>query len=276
MNFLPFVLSFLFILMLASSALFHSFRSTTIEKKIIVAQNRARLGLINLEEKRKISKLYKKEKKKEALLPLSLAKKIKNKTSSDIRRLRRGYDVSKLNLSILWTKSDPSLYRLIHESAIRLIHLLYKNADFYRESWDKDLARTILHAMTEQKGDSFLELFPTDPLLAKIYYKMLKGTNTGYPSLEEYFILDPKGGPTHFRYASAELLEALLGDKTAQQIMEAEKSGILTQEQLRDLLQQNPSPLLSINDLATLFSFSQKKGDPHAFLDPETRITAHR
>jgi hypothetical protein len=274
MNFLPFVLSFLLILVLASSALFHSFRSTTIEKKIILAQNKARLGLINLEEKRKIAKLRKKDKKKEAALPET--KKIKPKAATHSRDERRGYDASKLSLAILWTRSDPTLYRIVYESTIRLIELLYQEADFYRAAHDKDLARTLVHAMTQQKGESLLELFPEDPEVAKIYYKMLKGTNTGYPSLEEYFTLKGAHPPAQFRYASVPLLQALFGAKTTEQIIEKEKPGILTQEALRELLQQNPSPLLSVNDVGAVFSFSQERGEPYAFLDPETRIMAHR
>ena len=286
MSFLPFVLSFLLILVLASSTLFNSFRSTSIEKKIILAQSKARLSLINLQEKKKIDQLPKMDKKKDEALKTERIKTLKTKPYSDPRHERRRYEASKLNLSILWTKSDPTLYQIVYETAIRLLEILYQNADFYRETPGPNLARTLLNALLEKKGDSFLDLFPTDPQLAKIYYKMLKGTNTGYPALEEYFSLTTENHPpVRFRYASAPLLEAVLGKPTAAFIMNEEKiaaskpgsKGILTHEQLLTLLQKEPSPLLSTNHLTTVFSFTNRdKGDPRAFLDPETQIMAER
>ncbi len=286
MSFLPFVLSFLLILVLASSALFNSFRSTTLEKTIILAQGKARLSLINLQEKKKIDQLRKTDKKKDNAPKTELVKNLKSKPYGDPRHERRRYEASKLNLSILWTKSDPTLYQIVYETTIRLLEILYQNADFYREARDPNLARSLLNALVEKKGDSFLDLFPTDPKLAKIYYKMLKGTNTGYPRLEEHFTLTTGNHfPVRFRYASAPLLEALLGKPTATLIMNEEKiaatqpgnKGILTQEQLLGLLQKEPSPLLPTNAITTVFSFSNKdKGDPRAFLDPETHVIAER
>jgi hypothetical protein len=265
MSFLPFVLSLLLILVLASSALFHSFRTTSVEKTIILAEHKARFGLIKLEEKRKISKLKKTKKKLE---PSALAQKAKIFT----RHQRKGYDASKLSLGVLWTKSDPVLYSLVYESAIRLIENLYKEADFYKEMQDKDLARTLVQAMTSQQGNKWLDLIPKDPALAKVYYKMLKGTSTGYPSLEEYFSLKESKPPTFFRYAPPPLLQAIFGQVTSDQILDLEKTGLLSQEKLRDLLQQNPSPLLSINDVGAMFSFNLEKSDPHAFVEPKTKI----
>ncbi len=57
--------------------------------------------------------------------------------------------------------------------------------------------------MLEKKKEDFSELFPNGPL-ADIYYKMLKGTNTGYPALEEYFKIEKteKKPPINWAYAS--------------------------------------------------------------------------
>lgn len=280
MSFLPFVLSFLLILVLASGTLFQSFRSTQIEKRIILAQNRARLELISLQEKRKIDQLRKSEK---APVSTTLPSTKKPKRYQDVRHQRKGYESSKLNLSILWNKSDPMLYRMVYETAVRLLERLYQEADFYREAKDPHLAQTLLNALIEKKGERFIDLFPSDPKLSKIYYKMLKGTNTGYPSLEEYFTLTSIGNqpPVRFRYASALLLEAVLGKRAAEEMMKEEKepghSGVLTQEELRSFLQKHSTLHFSTNEIFSLLSFDPKdKGDPHAFCDPQTQIRVER
>ena len=212
------------------------------EKTLILAQNRAKLTLLSKQaEKDYKSSLVKKttdsekpkEKKEETNKPVVY----KNK-----RQKRSGLDTSKFNLwPLLNTPAPPPA---LYKSAIRLIQIVYQDADFFKN--DPQLARNILDAMISKKGDDFAQLFPKDEYLSGIYYKMLKGSNTGYPSLEEYFKIEKSNDPPiRYAYATTPILRAVLGDEATHRILEAEKASweanhrqrVLSEEKLRTLLQ---------------------------------------
>jgi hypothetical protein len=287
MNFLPFVLSFLLIIVLGSSLLFQSFRSTSTEKTIIVSQNRAKLELISIQAAQEYDSIASKktpeEGKKEKKEPPLQGPKPARRTPTEAtyiasRSLRQNLDSSKFNLwPVIHSQVvDP----LAYQSAIRLIDILYQKAEFY----DPGLAKKIIDHMIEAKEDSFPKLFPKkDPDLARIYYKMLKGTNTGYPSLEEYFLLDKSDkAPVRFPYASLPVLQAVLGKRITQKILASEedkwtnnhRTKILTKDELKKLLEHHAGEFDS-NKLDTIFTFNRAdKGLPQAKIDPASKVMA--
>lgn len=284
MSFLPFVLSFLLILVLGSSFLFTSFRSTSLEKTLILAQNRAKSTLLSKQADKdyKSSLVTKspgpeepKEKKEKKNKPLVY----KNK-----REKRSGLDTSKFNLWPLLNDKNASI--ALYKSAIRLIQILYQDADFYKNGRDPHLARNILDAMISKKGEDFAQLFPKDEHLAGIYYKMLKGSNTGYPSLEEYFKIEKSNDPPiRYAYATTPILRAVLGDAATNRILEAEKASweenhrtrVLPEEKLRALLQTHTNPDFDISLLKTFFSFDKrKKGSPHLYTENKSKVMARK
>ncbi|HUD02221.1 MAG TPA: hypothetical protein VMR37_07820 [Rhabdochlamydiaceae bacterium] len=202
----------------------------------------------------------------------------------DKRNKRYGLDSSKFNLWPLISKESQSM--VVYKSAIRLIQILYQDADFYKDTRDPELARKIVDEMISKKGESLSELFPTKEL-AGIYYKMLKGTNTGYPSLEEYFKIEKTDNtpPINWSYASTPILLAVLGEDTTNRVLAAEKASweenhrqrILTEANLKVLLQNHANPDFSITDLNTIFSFNRKgKGSPHSYVEKQTKVMAIR
>ncbi len=268
--------------------LFSSFRSVVQEKKVIFAETNTKMDLIS-EQGRKAFK--EKIKKKETKEPKG-KKETKTETPKttavfkDRRNQRGGYDVSKFDLGPLLKNSDKAS----QECAIRLIEALYKDADFYKASPNRDLARSLIHAMLQKKeAKDLMDLFPADKDLAEVYYKMLKGTNTGYPPLSEYFKIEKNtSGPSvNFAFALTPLLKAAFGEENAQKILKKEKAAwdvnhrvqFLQKEELRKLLQASPAPFFDINDLDKVFNFNtigMKKGPPQTLVDPKTQIKASR
>jgi hypothetical protein len=283
MSFLPFVLSFLLLMVIGSSFLFTSFRSTSLEKTVILAHNRAKLGLISkqAESDYKTSKTRKSEKEKNG------PKKPKEKNGKvpvykDKRNKRYGLESSKFNLWPLFKEGSSSIY--LYRSAIRLIQILYQDADFYKNAGDPGLAKKILDEMISKKGEDLSQLFPENNELAKMYYKMLRGTNTGFPPLGEYFKIEKSDkAPIQWCYATTPILRAVLGDDATNRILAAEKAAweenhrkrILPKETLRELLKKHTNPDFDINQLETIFWFeNDNKGAPHTYIEKQIKVMA--
>lgn len=287
MSFLPFVLSFLLILVLGSSFLFTSFRSTSLEKTVILAQNRAKLGLLSKQAEAEYKKCEIKKENRDPSKPKEAKeKKDKIPVYKDKRNKRCGLDSSKFNLWPLLENKDMNKYSTLKKSAIRLIQILYQDADFYKKAGDPKLAEKILEEMISKKGEDFTQLYPKDEKLAEIYYKMLKGTNTGYPPLGEYFKIEKSNDPPiRWAYATTPILRAVLGDAAADRVLAAEKASweenhrkkILPKETLRELLQKNTNPDFDISQLEVMFLFDKTgKGSPHIYVEKQHRVTASR
>lgn len=295
MSFLPFVVSFLLILVIGSSILLTSFRSLLVEKTVIVGRNSAKLALISKQAEKDFKKLGRKKNPSESKTPdqpqdqsqnQPRAAKTKVPIYKEKRAKRYGLDSSKVNLWPLFKGDDNALSDALYKITIQLIQTLYQDAEFYKSARDPKLAEKIVQAMLAKKGENFMELFPEGPL-ADIYYKMLKGTNTGYPPLEEYFKIEKieKKAPINWAYASTEILQAVLGEETTKRILAAEKASweenhrkrVLTKEKLTALLKTHSSSQFDINQLETVFSFDRKgKGLPHAYIEEKSKVRATR
>lgn len=285
MSFLPFVLSFLLLMVIGSSFLFTSFRSTSLEKTVILAHNRAKLGLISkqAEADYKRSQTSKKSGKSNELSNLSKDSKEKIPVYKDKRNERLGLNSSKFNLWPLLNNKNSS--SCLYNSAIRLIQILYQDADFYKNERDPKLAEHILEEMISQKGEDLSQLFPKK-LSSEIYYKMLKGTNTGYPPLGEYFKIEKsEKAPIQWCYATTPILRAVLGDDATNRILAAEKTTweenhhkrVLPKETLKELLQNYSNPDFDISQLETIFWFENtKKGSPHTYVEKQNKVMANR
>lgn len=281
MNLLPFVISFLLILALGSAAFFGSLRGTLLEKKTILAKHRGVLLLISEEAKKKFKatkpatpQLFDEGKKK---------KEKKKGKFPDHRKSQQHFTDGKFNLWPLVASEGNSDSKLLYEKAVNLIEILYQKTDFYKAVQDPDLARKIVNGMCGKGATTFHELFPDDPTIGKIYYKMVQGTNTGYPSLEDYFKIDPGNKKIQFRYATAEVLEAILGEDLMHQVLQKEHSKwatddlpyILKKDELKKLVES--SNLFDVNQLEVVFDFDLKKeGIQCAIVDEDSKIMAKR
>lgn len=288
MNFLPFVITFLLLLVIGSSTLFNSVRSTAIEKHVLQGSNRAKLGLISAEAREEFRTVKKEPKGQlktvEPIQQGTKEKKKKVKPYVNTRDLRRNLNVSKLNIWPILHEPMTVQAVTLYKKGIKLIEILYGEESFFKEQHHPQLARAIIDAMVEKKGETLMELFPKDHKLSDVYYRMMKGTSTNYPKLEEYFKIEEcEGKPALcFPFLSSKVLQVILGEKITTLIHAKEKAkweinpedATLTKEELRTIVQQNPHPDFDINNIDILFSFEKPKGAiPHAFTDESTQIT---
>jgi hypothetical protein len=274
-------------MVIGSSFLFTSFRSTSLEKTVILAHNRAKLGLISKQAEADYNQTRKSGRKSNESPNVPREpkeKKDKLPVYKDKRNKRCGLEASKFNLWPLLNDKDMNKHMALKKSAVRLIQILYQDADFYKNERDPLLAEKILEEMISQKGEDLSQLFPKK-LPPEIYYKMLKGTNTGYPQLEEYFKLEKSDKASiQWSYATTPILRAVLGDDATNRVLAAEKASweenplkrVLPKETLKELLQKNTTSDFDINQLEDIFLFNKSgKGSPHSYIEKQNKVMAN-
>ncbi len=253
MNFLPFVFTFLILLSLLSSFLFSSAFRIARESSFIQAQHQAYLALLSTQAEKSFPKREKKPKKSgEKRLPKKPAS-VPVTKSKPPRSFHDGCKESKINLSFANNRD------FVEKTTIELIKRLYGPCDFYKSSGVKDAAYLIVKELMKEKIESLEELKFDNPKLDEVYYKMLIGTNTGYPSLNEYVRFGEKTDhPIHFHHAPKEVLQAVLGEELAQTVFKKESAKVLK----REVFEQVAYPKLSLELINDVFIFSNKKSPP--------------
>lgn len=286
MNILPLVLSLLLIFAFTSYNLLQqriatkweetSYRSfMTVERKL-----RSKWERLLFKEAAKDTKEKKTVKKRQTTKHFFESPREKQKKS----------DLSKLNLAPLMAKPKPSFHAGLYETAAQLIRELYEDKIFSQVPMSEQLEYRILDALIEQgmqipENTSLAQLFPDDPLLKDVFYKMLKGTNTyqlsahkGIAPFSDFFLIDPAATskPIHFSFASKELLIAVLGKKNTISVMEEEKKKweeeqkihTLSKPELETVLMNNRS---NLSDFEDLFDFAKvAKGSKYITSEDKT------
>lgn len=139
---------------------------------------------------------------------------------------------AKWNLSPFIFSEKPTSH--LEEATILFLESLYGHADFWQKAkkQDSDLAKTLLDSFrSKDLVEKMSDLFPEDPFLQSIFYKMLKGSGyyeiaskQGYPPLEDFFRLEKENTYTlSLSYASFPALKALLGEDLTQKVLQIEK-----------------------------------------------------
>ena len=245
------------------------------------------MNLRSEQARKQFKALQIKAKKDEKASPTQLQEhskeKVKAKKYVEKRTLRKNKDSSKFNLWPLVFEPDSVASKILYKKAIKLIEILYGETDFYKTSAHPKLATALVDAFLGQKQGDFIKLFPNDPELSKAFYKMLKGTNTGYPRLGEYFKIEECKGkaPICFADASLPVLKSILGEKVTSAILEQEKKKwevkpkerVLTKEELIKLVQTNRTDITDQMNLEDIFSFAKPESRlPKAYVDEKTAV----
>jgi hypothetical protein len=267
MNFLPFVFTLLLLLTFISSFLFSSVMGTARENKVILSQRHAYLKLLSNQHHQLYKSMKKKTENAGEKKPQQKRDKTPKKVDEKPRSSTEGFEKSKLNLIMMLSSDQPQKQKILEETAIRLIDILYRPYEFYHKTPVKDVARTIVKQIIKDKIECFEELRFDNPELNEIYYKMLKGTNTSYPALSEYFSLNKQiKSAIYFRYASKPVLRVLLGDGLAKSVFDAELNNweknklrkVLPKEEFIALTKNDPQALIK----AEVLDFSTKHKGP--------------
>ncbi len=281
MNSLFLVSSFLMIFTFFSLTLFKDSRIFSKEKNSICSFIANKQHLQNKWEAYKY--LNFKPKNKASPTPKPETPPPKNKTTTAYISLRLKSilpSVSKWNLSPLISIKNPPPY--LQKATILLLEELYGHTSFWKEALIQtpNLGERLLSSLLEknaekEKPESLSDLFPEDPSLQPLFYKMLKGSTvynsnekTGYPPLEDFFCLEPKNTKTlYFSYASYPALKAFFGNAIAEEIFSLEKEKketrrttlpSLTKQELAELNAIKGLPI-SLQDLSLYFDFSRNK-----------------
>ena len=169
--------------------------------------------------------------------------------------------------------TDPLAAKTLELIAMELIEILYGKCDFYV----RDAAHEIVKQMIKDKIENLGAVRLKNPKLDEIYYKMLKGTNTGYPALSEYMTLDQGSASIFFRYASKTVLRAALGEHCAKSVFDTEKKNwlkdkrkkVITKDELKEIIGKDRSSnlptelmdvLLNCGNVEKGFSQTYKEG----------------
>jgi hypothetical protein len=277
MNILPLVFGFLLLFTFLSSTLIkHAFFFSS-EKQSVESYLSSKLALKNKWERYKYDKFKtagaeKEEKSKKERMVNNQAKYHSHRTRESLPPL------AKWNLAALVLNESPIPF--LHQSAAALLKDLYGHTEFWIEGESKNplLAEELLFSFRmkddKKEMESLSDLFPLDPLLQPIFYKLLKGSNSynlkkkeGYPPLEDFFSFEPKNKKTLcLCYASYPALKAFLGEDLAQEIVSLEKKKwgktkkgypTITEKELVDLVSFK-GPDISLSELQSQTYFVHK------------------
>jgi hypothetical protein len=224
MNILPLIFTFLILLTLGSYAFVQQRMASTVETRSYLGSMRAERLIRN----RRQSKLYyqiPKEKQETAQ-----EKERKKKFNYAPRDKFPPQESARINLAFLFVETPPPL---LYETTAKFLEILYGHTSFFK---GKNPAYPLLDAWIEKAKKNkasltWIDLFPDDPSLKELFYKMLKGTShydlrqTGYPPLEDFFCIreDKKGAAIYYPHASLVLLKALFDEKILASILQSEE-----------------------------------------------------
>lgn len=181
---------------------------------------------------------------------------------------------SKFNLQALFAHEGPVQLLPLYESLAEYLRALYQKNLFSAHHYPEKIEYKILDALLA-KGHalkvvhSFSELYPEDPKLQKLFYKMLKGTTLqnekgGYPAFEDCFSLREKEAAICICFATPQILEVLFDKKMADLILEEEKKKWakegknlpISKEELQALLFSNPVHAATLSSIESYLGYS--------------------
>ncbi|MGR3912039.1 MAG: hypothetical protein QRY71_01845 [Candidatus Rhabdochlamydia sp.] len=294
MNLLPFVMVFLLMLSLGTTMMLDSTLHFFKLHQTYFSQHTSYHTLLSQQNQLLFEEYDKKHQTllKPSEITLSPLKKQKTTCTSKIttlrnihRELKTGCEGSKLNLWDMIHGENKELQNALETIFIHMLEALYATYPFYQVPYYPSLAKTVAQEMITQKITTFEELTFQDPLLDHLYYKMIQGTSSSYPSLKEYCLLENgKREPIYFRFASKTLLQAALGSSLASRIFLLEEKlyqehfprKVLKKELfMQEALYHLPS-WITPSLLLKLLNFQNKqKGLPQFSLESPQKIRAY-
>ncbi|HSW87417.1 MAG TPA: hypothetical protein VLG49_07980 [Rhabdochlamydiaceae bacterium] len=279
MNILPATLALLMILAMASYTFLQGSAATEWEKRSCLGFMKAQHKLRNAWEKSLFQEMPKKTVSEKTPHSSEISESRSESYYESPRRKKSLSDLSKLNIGPLLIKPAPSFNGKLYESAAHMIRDLYQTKSFFKDSNMEHLEYRVLDGLIEtgkskESASSLAQLFPSDPKLRNIFYKMLKGTNTydllldkGIPPLGDFFIVDRAitTKPVYFAYASELLLVAFFGKKNVESIIETEKQKweedhkhhALSKTDLETIILSNTQERINLNEFEDLLNFAK-------------------
>lgn len=281
MNILPLIFTFLIILSCIAFTFLREVKSVFLVENSLNGFNRAERVVNNAI----VQKAYRNIKGEAIAKKESNSKKGKKKDKGYVSK-RSSYpplDSSKFNLGPLVHHEGELRLHPLYEMLAEFFRLLYKDRLFAKMPNAEKIEYRMTEALIKKARkfpeiENLAELYPDDPMLAKVFYKMLKGTNQydrkqGIPPLADFISLNKEKTSASLSFASPILLEAFFGDEIAEQILQEEKKKwedtnkyyYFSKEDLQAALMKNPARASSFSSLESYINYSKQ-------LSPRTQI----
>ena len=292
MNILPMIFAFLLIFSLLSASFFREARSQVLFEKVLEAYARTERMVSNAI----IAKTYRKLKGEPLAKKDGQQSPKKDPKYTSKRAVFPPIEESKFNIAPLLKHTGELHLHPLYEPLADLVRLLYQERVFSKVSNREKIEYRLLNAMLK-KGrnnpgvENLTDLFPEDPSLKKIYYKILKGTNhyasdAGIAPLHHFLSLQKADTAVNLCYASEPVLASIFGPKMAQQVLDLEeahwqetkKYAFVTKDELQNMLMQIPTLASKYTPLETYVDFSKIRSPNRqiAGRDKDTGIAVER
>ncbi len=229
MNILPLVFSFLIIFSCLCFTFLKEVNSLTLIELTLEGYNHTEKAIKNA----LVKKAYHKIKED---LPLGSSNGATQKTGRLFHSKRVQFppqETSKFYLRALAKSEMPLSEHPLYEPLSELLRCLSQKTVFDKYPDKKDIEYKLIEALVKkaQKFPSAKELsylYPEDPELQKIYYKIVKGTNSytqeaGIPPLAHFLSLENSDKAAFLSLASPLVLKAFFGTEGAEKILSTEK-----------------------------------------------------
>jgi len=270
MNILPLVITFLIIFSCIAATFFKEVKSYFLVESTLEGYHRTQRTVGNAIAQKAYKKI-----KSDTPAQKGTGSPSAPKTFTSRRTFYPPLENSKFNLSSLVKEEGELALHPLYEPLAAFIHLLYQHCLLSKQSKKEGLEYKLLDALLKKARQNpnvvdLSELYPDDPQLQRIYYKMLKGTNQysreeGIPPLADFLSLKKGGKAVNLSFASPALLEALFGPKITTEILKKEeekreelhKYYYFSKEDLQESLAKNPSTASLLNTLASHLDYSK-------------------
>ncbi len=214
----------------------------------------------------------------------------KNQKYTSRRSLFPPLDNSKFNLTPLLKHQGPIKLHPLYEPLANLLRQHYEKQVFKKEVQAEKIEYKLIDELIKKaqkfpEAESLSELYPDDPSLKKLFYKMLKGTNNyssarGITPLRSLLTLSKQEKAISPCFASPSLLEALFGEEIAAEILKLECSKweesknkyIASKEDIQNIIIKFPEKVALFTVLDPFLDYS-KQLSPRDILGARDDIT---
>lgn len=274
MNILPFVFAFLLTFSYLCSSFMRETKSAKLIELALEGYNQTEKAVRNGMIKRYFDQL----KGNQTSCPVSKEK--SNKTPLFVSR-RSNFppvETSKFYLRSLSCQPSNLAEHPLYEPLATLLRNLYEERLFTPHKARKGIEYALIASLVQKMNEcpsshNLADLFPSDPELKTIYYKMIRGTNQysmekGIPPLDHFLSLEKSDKAFHINLSSEPVLAAIFGAMIKNEILQKEKKQFeLTQKQysfakqdFETLLDTHPKERSSLLQIEPFISYTKKVG----------------
>ncbi len=270
MNILPLIFAFLFVFSFFAFNFLKEQKSFILTETVFDSYNRVESNLQNKTIRKAYSKFTTEPTPAKTTNPTT---KQTTKNFVSYRTFFPPLETSKFNLTPLIKDAAEFKLHSLYEPLANLFRILYGKNLYKTENIEYRILDAMLtKARKNPELENLADIHLDDPEIKKIYYKMLKGTNqyevgkAGIPPLGDFLAIGKENIAISFSFASAALLEAVLGKEITTHIFleeekkrtELNKHCYFSKEQLQALVTKNPAQFSNFSSIEPYIDYSKQ------------------